>query len=171
MLRSNKPVFILPSDCVLLYTTTMKIIGHRGARGLSPENTIKSVETAIKHGVDEVEIDVRITKDQVVVLHHDPAVIDPNGRELVIRQTTYAELMRHKPDLAALDHVIRSTAHRARIMIELKPDVPAKPVVRIIKDRLSRGWRIEEFSVASRSFSIGSAKKSGEKMILCSIPS
>lgn len=137
----------------------MKIIGHRGARGLSPENTIKSVEAAIKHGADEVEIDVHITKDGVAVLHHDPVVIDPGSRELVIRRTTYAELMRHKHDLAALDHMIRAVAHRARIMIEIKPDVPIKPVVRIIKDRLSRGWRIEEFSIASRSFPLLKAMK------------
>lgn len=127
----------------------MKIIGHRGAKGLSSENTLASLEKAIEHAVDEVEIDVRITKDGVAVLHHDAAVTDPNGRELVIAHTTYAELLRHKQDLAALDFAIRHVAHRCRIMIEIKPGVPVKQTVAIIQDRLRRGWRLSEFSIAS----------------------
>ena len=64
----------------------MKIVGHRGARGLSPENTIASLEKAIEHGVDMVEVDVRVTKDGVAVLHHDPVVTDPDGAEIIIAQ-------------------------------------------------------------------------------------
>lgn len=132
----------------------MKIIGHRGARALSPENTIASLEKAIEHGVDMVEVDVRVTKDGVAVLHHDPVVSDPDGGEIIIAQTTYAELLRHKPDLAALDHAIRAVQHRCPIMIELKPGVPAKQTVAIIRDRLSRGWRLNEFMLSSFDYGI-----------------
>ncbi len=127
----------------------MKIIGHRGARALSPENTIASLEKAIEHGVDMVEVDVRVTKDGVAVLHHDPAIIDPDGGETIIARTSYAELLRHKPDLAALDHAIRAIQHRCRIMIELKPGIPTKQTIAIIQDRLSRGWDLKEFAIAS----------------------
>lgn len=132
----------------------MKIIGHRGARGLSPENTIASFEKAIEYGVDAVELDVRVTRDGVAVVHHDTAVVDPDGREVIIARTTYAELLRHKQDLAALDHTIRTVAHRCRIMIEIKPGEPTKQTVRIIRDRLKRGWRLKEFAVASYDFRI-----------------
>ncbi|PID30950.1 hypothetical protein CSA80_00535 [Candidatus Saccharibacteria bacterium] len=127
----------------------MKVIGHRGARGLSSENTLASIEKAIRHGVDEVEIDVRTTKDGVAVLHHDPAIVACDGTERVIARTNYAELLRYKADLAPLDHAIRAVAHRCRIMLDIKPGVPPKQTISIIRDRLSRGWRLKEFCVAS----------------------
>ena len=132
----------------------MKIIGHRGARDLSPENTLVSFEKAIQYGVDAVELDVRVTRDGVAVVHHDAAVVDPDGSEVIIARTTYAELLRHKRDLAALDHTIRTVAHRCRIMIEIKPGEPTKQTIRIIRDRLKRGWRLKEFAVASYDFRI-----------------
>lgn len=132
----------------------MKIIGHRGARGLSPENTIAGIEKAIEHGVDEIELDARITKDGVAVLHHDPAVRDPSGQELTIRHATYTELLRHKPDLAALDMAIRVIAHRCPVIIEIKPGEDPKKIERIIRYYLAKGWRLHEFRVASFSLPI-----------------
>ena len=45
--------------------------GHRGARGLAPENTIASFSTALAIGVTTLELDVGMTRDGVVVVHHD----------------------------------------------------------------------------------------------------
>lgn len=45
--------------------------GHRGARGLAPENTIASFSTALAIGVTSLELDIGMTKDGVVVVHHD----------------------------------------------------------------------------------------------------
>jgi glycerophosphoryl diester phosphodiesterase len=127
----------------------MKLIGHRGACGLAPENTLASVKKALEYAVDEIEIDVRLSSDGVVVLHHDPYIVTADRRDLSIRYTPYAELLRRAPDLVALDHVVRAVAHRARLMIEIKPGVPVKPIATIIADRLQRGWRLSEFCVAS----------------------
>ncbi len=48
------------------------IIGHRGARGELPENTLAGIRHAIATGCDMIEIDVRLTRDGVVVVTHDP---------------------------------------------------------------------------------------------------
>ncbi|MDX1902319.1 MAG: glycerophosphodiester phosphodiesterase family protein [Gammaproteobacteria bacterium] len=48
-----------------------KLYGHRGARGLSPENSLPAYQTAIDIGVDFVDMDVTMTKDRVVVAQHD----------------------------------------------------------------------------------------------------
>ena len=48
--------------------------GHRGARGLLPENTLPSFERAIALGVTTLEMDVGVTRDGVVVVHHDRAL-------------------------------------------------------------------------------------------------
>jgi glycerophosphoryl diester phosphodiesterase len=45
--------------------------GHRGARGHAPENTLPSFERALAIGVDTLELDVGVTRDAVVVIHHD----------------------------------------------------------------------------------------------------
>ena len=45
--------------------------GHRGARGHAPENTLAGFERALEIGVDTLELDVGVTRDGVVVIHHD----------------------------------------------------------------------------------------------------
>src|ERR671916_750604 len=47
------------------------IQGHRGARGHAPENTLPGFELAVSMGVDTLELDVGVTRDGVVVIHHD----------------------------------------------------------------------------------------------------
>lgn len=60
------------SAAYLSAQTTLDIQGHRGARGLYPENTIPAFLGAIKLGVNTVELDVVITKDNKVLISHDP---------------------------------------------------------------------------------------------------
>ncbi len=49
----------------------MEIQGHRGARGLRPENTLSSFTSAIEAGVDRIELDLLMTSDGELVIHHD----------------------------------------------------------------------------------------------------
>jgi glycerophosphoryl diester phosphodiesterase len=46
-------------------------VGHRGARAYAPENTLASFKKALEIGVDAIEIDVRKTKDNEIVVIHD----------------------------------------------------------------------------------------------------
>lgn len=76
------------------------IIAHRGASRAERENTIAAFAAAVRLGADGVELDVRRTADDVMVVHHDPRLAD--GR--VIRDTVSGELPHHVPTLgAALD--------------------------------------------------------------------
>lgn len=61
---------ITPADVIQVY-------GHRGARGLSPEQTMPAYETALRIGVDYVDMDIGITKDGVIVITHDLG-LNPN---------------------------------------------------------------------------------------------
>jgi glycerophosphoryl diester phosphodiesterase len=79
--------------------------GHRGARGLSPENTLPAFATALSLGVTTLELDVGITRDGVVVVHHDrdlnPDITrGPDGKWLegrgpAIASLAYEELSRY----------------------------------------------------------------------------
>jgi glycerophosphoryl diester phosphodiesterase len=66
--------------------------GHRGARGLAPENTLPAFKAGAEAGVDILELDVQQTKDGVLVVMHDPEVdrtTDGAGR---VAELTLAEL-------------------------------------------------------------------------------
>src|SRR5260370_38486780 len=56
--------------------------GHRGARGLRPENTLPSFEAAFDAGVTTVETDLHLTRDGVVVLSHEAFLTGRLCREL-----------------------------------------------------------------------------------------
>jgi glycerophosphoryl diester phosphodiesterase len=90
-----------PVTAVLLsaMTATPQILvhGHRGARAVLPENTIPAFEYAISQGVDALELDLAVTRDNVLVVSHDPSMnpafcSGPQGAATVIRQMTLAEL-------------------------------------------------------------------------------
>jgi glycerophosphoryl diester phosphodiesterase len=85
--------------------TTFDLQGHRGARGLAPENTLAAFERALALGVTTLEMDTGVTRDGVVVVTHDPTlnpdiVRGPDGRWLerrgpAINALTFAELQRY----------------------------------------------------------------------------
>ena len=79
--------------------------GHRGTRGLAPENTLAAFRRAMEIGVTTLETDMAVTKDDVIVISHDPflnpdIVRAPDGQWLAskgppIRTLTLAELRRY----------------------------------------------------------------------------
>src|SRR5919107_420246 len=60
-----------PSSIMIRFPRT---IGHRGARGYAPENTLAGIRTAAEQGVCWVEVDVKLTRDGVPILMHDDTV-------------------------------------------------------------------------------------------------
>lgn len=72
--------------------------GHRGARAVLPENTLPAFEYAVREGVDVLELDVWVTADDVLVVHHDPLINTticqgPEG-ERTIRKLTLEQVRR-----------------------------------------------------------------------------
>jgi len=132
----------------------MKIIGHRGAKLLAPENTIASFEKALEHGVDEIECDVRITKDTIAVLVHDAYLHDRSGTKLRVSDHTYQELKEHKNDLATLEEALRFVDRKVPVMIELKPHEQSEPVILVVQKLLKQGWTKKDFLFVSFDFSI-----------------
>ena len=66
----------------------MLILGHRGARGYAPENTMSSFRTALEQGVDGIELDVQMSKDGKIVVCHDHSLErTSNGKGWIIDHT------------------------------------------------------------------------------------
>lgn len=83
----------------LQMTAAPKILvhGHRGARAAMPENTLPAFEYALAQGVDALELDLAVTKDNVLVVSHDPEMnakicTGPAGLPHVIRELTLTQV-------------------------------------------------------------------------------
>src|SRR5690348_1825360 len=87
------------------YIPKFDIQGHRGARGLRPENTIPAFLMALDSGVTTLELDIAITKDKQVIVSHEPwmsasicldssgsAIPEKEERKFNIYQMTYAQV-------------------------------------------------------------------------------
>lgn len=94
-----------PAEVVVAGEATFDLQGHRGARGLRPENTLAAFAHALSIGVSTLELDTAVTKDGVVVVSHDSELnpdltrnakgewITDQGPTIV--SLTYAELSRY----------------------------------------------------------------------------
>ena len=129
----------------------MKVIGHRGARGLAPENTIASLRKGLEHQVDMLEFDLRVTGDGIVILHHNPALVAANGERLTIADTDYDTLKTHKPDLATFEEVLKSFAGTVPLYIEVKPKVALESIIKIIKSFIKTGKPQTELLLGSKN--------------------
>jgi glycerophosphoryl diester phosphodiesterase len=91
--------------CGALHAAAFDLQGHRGARGLAPENTLGGFALALGIGVTTLETDIAVTRDGVLVISHDPALNPditrgPDGQFLaargpVIWHTDFVELQRY----------------------------------------------------------------------------
>jgi glycerophosphoryl diester phosphodiesterase len=124
----------------------MKIIGHRGAAGLAPENTIASIKAALDAGVDAVEFDVRVTKDGQLVLCHDDNLLRTHGTDKRVENMTLAQLSLVKdaegepiPTLEAALKACQGTP----ALIEAKGEKWAKPLA----ETLSQNEQYPVFAV------------------------
>ena len=107
------------------------VVGHRGAMGYAPENTLASFELALEQGADVVELDVHLSRDgEVVVIHDEQLERTTDGRGLV-GEHSLAELRRLDAGawfdprfagqrLPTLDEVRAWAAGRTPLAIEIK---------------------------------------------------
>ncbi len=132
----------------------MQIIGHRGAKGLAPENTLASFKKALAHHADQLEFDLRLTRDDVVVVHHDPYLTDQSGVKLVLNTHTYAELQQHKSDLLTFDALLAALDPSVHLLVEIKPHEPTVAIIARIRQELDAGRLASTVSIGSFDQSI-----------------
>ena len=106
----------------------MLIIGHRGAKGLAPENTKASFLRALDSGVDLIELDIRTSADGLLVVHHDPAI----GNDK-IAVTNYKKLKSLKPDLLKLDEALSVVGNKCPVIIEIKKGTDILSTIETLK--------------------------------------
>jgi len=68
------------------------VVAHRGASGIAPENTMAAFRKAVSQGADMIELDIRITKDFHIVVHHDQNIRRTTGGRAAIWDMTLQQL-------------------------------------------------------------------------------
>lgn len=105
-------------------------IGHRGAKGHSPENTLASFQKAIDLGVDMIELDVRLSLDKVPIVIHDETIDRTTTKTGLVTDYTAKELQHL--GISTLTDVFDLVQHRCEINIEIKTFSATQAVLDLI---------------------------------------
>jgi glycerophosphoryl diester phosphodiesterase len=115
-----------------------KIMGHRGAPAVEPENTLRSFRRALAMGVAAVELDVQLTKDgHLAVIHNETLDRTTNGRGAV-QDFSLVELQRldagQGEPVPSLEEVFDLVKGKAHLMVELKQPEAAPALLRFFQE-------------------------------------
>jgi glycerophosphoryl diester phosphodiesterase len=120
------------------------IIAHRGGASLARENTIAAFEEAIALPADLIELDVRATQDNVLIIHHDAAI-----QQQPIEALTWAEVQQLDSEVPTLEEAIACCKGRIRLDVEIKePGYEAKVVQQLQRHLLEHEFVITSFYLA-----------------------
>ena len=127
-------------------------IGHRGACGHAPENTIGSMQKAFELGADGIEFDIQLSKDGEPMVIHDATLDRTTNGKGRVSQFTYAELQTLDAGqgecIPHLNDIFTHLEPGCVLMIELKADAVIA-VENIIRTWVAKGWRYEHIWVLS----------------------
>ena len=122
------------------------MIGHRGAAGYEPENTLRSIACAIELGVDWIEIDVHVVEDQLILLH-DPSLERSTNGCGHLNDISFAELRKldagKGEQIPLLSEVFALIDAQVGLNIEVKGPGLASSVKAMAEEHLFRqpDWR------------------------------
>lgn len=136
------------------------VIAHRGATRRAPENSLAAFEAAIAAGADMVELDVRLTADGVLVVHHDST-----ARGIPISRLTYQQLRERREAMTTLSDAAALCRSRISVDIEIKtPGIEAR-VVELVMSTLDPGQVV----VTSLHAGVIAAIKTLEPRLVCGL--
>lgn len=128
-------------------------IGHRGAKGYRPENTLSSFEHAITLGCDWIELDVYLHEGELIVIHDDKVDRTTSGQGHLDDYSLEALRSLDAGDgqqIPTLQEVINLVDGRCGINVELKGVGTAEPASALLQTCCERGpWRYGQFLMSS----------------------
>ena len=125
-------------------------IGHRGAKAYAPENTLTSFKKAIEIGVDAIELDVRETKDNKLVVIHDADIKRTTNGKGLVAELSLKEIKGFSAEggekIPTLEEALDFLDKKVKLLIELKElGVEEKVLSAIHERRLEKNVIITSF--------------------------
>jgi len=131
----------------------MIIIGHRGAAGHLPENTLPSFQKALDFGVPMIELDVYSVEGKLMVIHDDRVDRTTDG-EGYVSDLSVDELRKldagDSAKIPFLEEVLDLIDRKCAVNVELKGENTAEPVAQMIAEYVGeKNWKHDDFLVSS----------------------
>ncbi|RKR09797.1 glycerophosphoryl diester phosphodiesterase [Flavobacterium sp. 90] len=129
-------------------------IGHRGAAGYEPENTLKSFQKALDLNADGIELDVHLSSDGHIVVIHDETIDRTTNGKGFVNTLSLSELksvlIDGKLEIPTLIEVFDLIDKKCLINIELKGANTSGKVVALIEEYISdKNWNYDNFIISS----------------------
>jgi glycerophosphoryl diester phosphodiesterase len=133
-------------------------IGHRGASGHEPENTIISFEKALELGVDQIELDVHLSADSTIMVIHDETIDRMTKGEGLVQNYTCCQLQAFqvvkKQFIPTLEEVLNVIDKKCSVNIEIKSNELPNQLVSVIERYVTeKKWTYGHFIVSSFAWS------------------
>jgi glycerophosphoryl diester phosphodiesterase len=129
-------------------------IGHRGAKGHEPENTLIGFQKAIDLHVDRIELDVHLSADGELMVIHDETIDRTTNGKGAVKELSVPELRRFiiekNQQIPTLTEVLNLIDQKCDVNIELKSFEAADKVVDLIENFIAtKNWNYTQFVVSS----------------------
>lgn len=115
----------------------MLLIGHRGAAGLAPENSLLAFQAGIDVGADILEFDVQATRDKKLLVVHDSTLLRTHKKSRIVRWSTHESIREATAkghQIATLEEVLDLFFGKVLLNLEIKNRGTGKLIAQFIKD-------------------------------------
>jgi glycerophosphoryl diester phosphodiesterase len=140
--KKGKPLQQIPVNMyksLNIQRFTMLRVGHRGARAYEPENTLRSFKKALEIGVNAIELDVRRTKDNQLVVIHDADVKRTTNGKGIVSELTLDEIKEFSTakdeKIPTLKEALNFLDSKVKILLELKEEGIEEQVLAAIREK------------------------------------
>ena len=148
-----------------LYSVLLSVLiyGHRGASWNHPELTESAYLAAVNEGADGFECDLRLSRDEVPVLWHNPSMQEVADHSGLIAEMSYKEISAIYPDILTLDDFLDiALSHKKSVLLETKHPVISGNLIEEVIAKTLRERKIRKFiDVSILSFSWSAIEKLG----------
>ncbi len=129
-------------------------IGHRGAKGHEPENSLISFQKAIDLKVDGIELDVHLSSDGEIIVIHDETIDRTTNGKGFVNNLSLPELkmsqIENEYKIPTLTEVFDLVNQQCLVNIEIKGKGMMKPVVELIESYVeNKNWKHDQFLISS----------------------
>jgi glycerophosphoryl diester phosphodiesterase len=134
--EEKRTQFLSPQSGVIM------VASHRGTHNDDPENSLAAFRKAIEIGVDVVELDIRATKDNVLVLMHDSKVDRTTNGTGRVDSLTFAEIrklrLKHNGQVTneqvpTFEEALKLTRNKILVDLDIKADDKVKEIIAMVK--------------------------------------